>query len=142
MTSFEERLARLECGSVKLYAGTGMPQEFRSGGLVHDTNRQHGPSWSAIVTGVFMGAVIGYLFKTLVGIEMFFTKPLWLLIALFKADYALATIVAAMAAAPIFAFGTQLLGESNNRFGQFSLSYLIGAVSINASAWYAFFLNA
>ena len=97
-TSFSDRLTRLDNNSVKLYAGNETPQEYEPGKLICAMPKVKKTYWTSIIIGAIFGAVAGHLFKTNVGIEMFFSQPLLVVFAIVNANHMTAGISLAMVA--------------------------------------------
>jgi hypothetical protein len=140
-TSFNERLARLDAGKVKLYAGNEAPQEYQADNLICAKPKAKNTYWTAIIIGGVLGALAGYMFKTNVGIEMFFSQSLPILYAIIKADPKTAGICLAMIAGPVCAIGFLIFSRTKPRVAQFWWSYWGSSVAINATAWYYFYLT-
>jgi hypothetical protein len=139
-TTFDERLTRLETGTVKLYAGDETPQAYKAGKLIATKQKAKKAYWTAIMIGGLFGALAGYMFKTKIGIEMFFSQPLLVVFSIVKADQMMAAICLAMIAGPICAIAFQMFSITKVRLSQFWWSYLVGSIAVNASTWYYFYL--
>ena len=140
-TSFSDRLTRLDNNSVKLYAGNETPQEYEPGKLICAMPKVKKAYWTSIIIGAIFGAVAGQLFKTNVGIEMFFSQPLLVVFAIVKANQMTAGICLAMLAGPVCALAFQLFSRTETRLAQFWWSYVAGSIAANATAWYYFYLT-
>ena len=140
-TSFSERLARSETSTFLLYAGDEAPQQYKPGNLICATSKVKKAEWSVIALGILLGALAGYMFKTNVGIEMFFAQPLMVVFGIVKADHMTAGICLAMIAGPVCTLGFQLFSRTKNRLAQFWWAYLGGAVGANLMTWYYFYLS-
>lgn len=140
-TSFADRLTRIESSSFKLYAGDEPPQYYKPGKLICAGPKVKTAEWSAILVGVLLGVLAGYLFKTYVGIEMFFAQPLLVVFGIVKADHITAGICLAMISGPVCALGFQLFSRTKNRLAQFWWAYLAGAIGANLMTWYYFYLS-
>ncbi|MDG1472547.1 MAG: hypothetical protein P8Q26_13440 [Ascidiaceihabitans sp.] len=139
-TSFEERLTRLDSGTVKLYAGDYTPQKYKADNLICAKQKVKKTFWTAILSGVPAGALAGYMFKSNVGIEMFFSQSLPVLYAIIKADPTTAAIYLAMLAGPVCTLGFLIFDRTQNRLAQFGWSYLAGSIGVNLTTWYYFYL--
>jgi hypothetical protein len=140
-TSFADRLTRIENNSFKLYAGDETPQEYKSGKLICAVPKVKTAEWSAILVGVLLGVLAGYMFKTYVGIEMFFAQPLLVVFGIVKADHMTAGIFLAMVCGPVCALGFQLFSRTKNRLAQFWWAYVAGTIGVNLITWYYFYLS-
>ena len=139
-TSFADRLTRIETGSFKLYAGNETPQQYKPGNLICATAKVKTVQWSVICLGVLLGLLAGYMFKTNVGIEMFFSQSLLVVFGIVKADQMTAAICLAMIAGPVCALGFQLFSRTKSRLAQFWWAYVSGIVGTNLMTWYYFYL--
>lgn len=140
-TTFADRLTRLETSTVKLYAGDDAPQKYKPENLIAKKQKAKSTYWTAIMIGGMLGALAGYMFKTNVGIEMFFSQPLPVIYATIKADQMTAAICAAMIAGPIGALGFLIFSRTKNRLAQFWWAYVGGSIATNLTAWYYFYLT-
>lgn len=140
-TTFAERLTRLDSETVKLYAGDNAPQKYKPENLICAKPKVKKIFWTAIIIGGILGTLAGYMFKSNVGIEMFFSQPLPIIYAIIKADHMTAGICLAMIIGPIGALGFLIFSRTKNRLAQFWWAYVGGAVGINAMTWYSFYLT-
>ena len=118
-TSFADRLTRLDTNSVKLYAGNETPQEYEPGKLICAMPKVKKAYWTSIIIDAIFGAIAGHLFKTNVGIEMFFSQPLLVMFAIVNAKQMTAGICLAMVAGPVCALTFQLFNRTKIRLAQF-----------------------
>ena len=138
-TSFSDRLTRLDNNSVKLYAGNETPQEYEPGKLICAMPKVKKAYWTSIIIGAIFGAVAGHLFKTNVGIEMFFSQPLLVVFAIVNANQMTACIYLAIVAGPVCALTFQLFNRTKIRSAQFWWSNVASSIAANATVWYYFY---
>ena len=140
-TSFADRLTRLETNSIKLYAGDETPRQYKPGNLICSKPKVKKVELSTILMGALFGTLVGYMFKTHVGIEMFFSQSLLTLFGIIRTDHMTAGICLAMIAGPVCALGFQLFSRTKNRLAQFWWAYLAGIIGGNLMTWYYFYLT-
>ena len=138
-TSFSDRLTRLDNNSVKLYAGNETPQEYEPGKLICAMPKVKKAYWTSIIIGAIFGAVAGHLFKTNVGIEMFFSQPLLVVFAIVNANQMTTCICLAIVAGPVCTLTFQLFKRTKIRVAQFWWSNVSSSIAANATVWYYFY---
>lgn len=143
-TSFSERVTRINKrpqGQVQLYAGEGASQNYKAEKLICAKPKASAMFWGAITMGAVIGTIIGYLFQTKVGVEMFFSTPFAVLFTYIKADPTTAAICSGMILGPVASIGFLIFSRTRNRLSQFWGGYLCGMIGVNVTTWWAFYLT-
>jgi hypothetical protein len=140
-TTFAERLTRLASNSVKLYAGNETPQEYESANLICAKPKVKRAYWTSITIGGGLDTLAGHMFKTSVGIEMFFFQTVPVLFSIIESNEMIAGICLAMLAGPVCSIAFQIFGDTKPLLSQFLWSYSAGSIAAKAMAWYYFYLT-
>jgi hypothetical protein len=141
--NFIDRFCRLlnsfRYNSQKVYAGKERPQEYEPGKWIFAMPKVKKAYWMPSFFGVVFGAVAGHLFKTNVGIEMFFSQPLLVVFAIVNANQMTACICLEIVAGSVCAITFQLYKRTKIRVAQFWWSNVASSIAANAIVCYYFF---
>lgn len=140
-TSFADRLARIDTKEIKLYAGDEAPQAYAPEKLVCASKPKRHLFSGALIMGALIGAAIGYIFRTQVGLELFYYQALPVVYATVKSDTTLLLGTFGAVLGPVATLVFLIFSRTHTRILQFWSAYLAGSIAVNLSYFWSFYLT-